>query len=177
MNIYIPPHLRKIGILKNLCDIITEYSKNYVNTGSSFDDYQTYLKIDPVLRFISLCIPESEVEQDYKTTLNYLTHLFYSVRGTAKVFEYMKNFLGLEFEGDIVYTSKNLSFSLSGIKGSDASLFNNYLKDFLDSLLYFETIDYKLSEISIIIESDTEVFTNSDIITYKRFKDITIYES
>ena len=177
MNIYIPPHLRKIGILKNLCDIITEYSKNYVSTGTSFDDYQTYLKIDPVLRFISLCISEDEVDQDYKTTLNYLTHLFYSIKGTTKVFDYMHSFLGLQFEGDIVYTSKVLSFSLSGIKGSDASLFNSYLKEFIESLLYFETMDYKLSEISITIKSDTEAYTSNNIITYKRFKDIMVYEN
>ena len=176
MNIYIPPHLRKVGILKNLCDIVEEYSKNYVSSGSSFDDYQTYLKIDPVLRFISLCIPESEVEQDYKTTLNYLTHLFYSVRGTAKVFEYMKTFLKLEFSGDIVYTSKVLSFSLSDIKGSDASLFNSYLKAFMEALMYYEILDYKLSEVTITIEADIKAYTNNNIVTCKRFKDIMIYE-
>ena len=89
----------------------------------------------------------------------------------------MRSFLGLQFEGDIVYTSKVLSFSLSGIKGSDASLFNSYLKEFIESLLYFETMDYKLSEISITIKSDTEAYTSNNIITYKRFKDIMVYEN
>ena len=87
MRIYIPQHLKKLGIFEDLCKMVLKYEESYVSPVSSFDDYQSYMKIDPVMRFIGYCIKEVREDQDYQVVLEYLTRMFYSVRGTRKVFD------------------------------------------------------------------------------------------
>ena len=166
MRIYVPTHLRKLGILKNFCDMIQAYEKDYSEGTGSFDDYQTYLKIDPVRRFISLCIPETD--QDYETVLSYLTRLFYSLRGTTKVFEYMKSMLGLEFEGEVIYTTRTLGFTLAEIKGDDAAVFDQYLREFLGALVYFENLDYRVTNLTIRVENVVPFKVGAGLVTWKK---------
>ena len=101
MDLYIPEHLRKIGVIKQLCTLVEEYSKVYEeNIEDSFDDYNYSLKVDPVKKFINMCLPEESVygpkqegdpdlspwvlvdgefkrvawekDQDYEITINYI---------------------------------------------------------------------------------------------------------
>ena len=133
------------------------------------------MKIDPVMRFIGYCIKEVPENQDYQSVLNYLTRLFYSVRGTRKVFEYMKKYLGIEFVGDPIYTVNTISFTLSNnIVDSDIALFNKYLIEFLDNLIYYGKLNYYISGLELEVKDRLEFYCGVESITYKLYKDIEI---
>ena len=172
MNIYVPKHLRRLEIVNNLCEMIQKYGEGYQESTGSFDSYQTYMKIDPVKRFIGMCLSEIPIplDQDYETVLNYITRLFYSIKGTYSVFEYMKRYLGLEFVDDFVlYTTKTISFTLVRKVGDDISLFDEYLLEFLRYLLYFESINYSIRDAMIDIRDELDFYGGPGIITYKRY--------
>ena len=169
MKIYIPKHLREVGIFRDLARMITAYEENYVPSSTSFDDYQSFSKIDPVLRFVSFCISKDQVEEDYESILEYVTRMFYSVRGTRKVFEYMRRYLGIVFKGEPVYTVKTLSFSIENQSEYDASLFSTYLIEFLNYLLYFESINYKPSS-ELTITEDIDFYCGIGLKTYKLYR-------
>lgn len=169
MKIYIPKHLKEVGIFRDLGRMITEYEENYVPPVTSFDDYQLYTKIDPVLRFVSFCISEDQVEEDYESVLEYVTRMFYSVRGTRKVFEYMVRYLGIVFKGEPVYTVRTLSFSIEDRPEYDASLFNYHLVEFLNYLLYFESLNYNPSS-DLIISEDIKFYCGVGVKTYKLYE-------
>ena len=177
MNIYVPKHLRKIKIMEDLCSMIVEYSRKYEGAIGSFDDYQIYLKIDPVRRFIGLCLEEiygdkvksGTMDRDeYENILEYLTRLFYSVKGTYNVIQYTKRYLGLEFI-DILYTSRILNFTLQKIVGNDISIFDEYFREFLFNLLYIEKLEYSIRGLKQNIEEDLDFYGSLGIMTYKRF--------
>ena len=138
MRIYIPDHLKKLGIFNDLARMIVEYEKTYKDPTTSFDSYQSYMRIDPVIRFIGFCINQENQGQDYQVILEYITRMFYSVRGTRRVFEYMSRYLGIEFIGEPIYTVQLISFTLkNNPMWYDISLFNRYLTEFLNYLLYY----------------------------------------
>lgn len=187
MKIFVPKYLRKLGVLGNLCNAVNEYSVNY-NDSVDYSDDLFLLKIDPVKRFINLCLSEiksklgsfsyhkegeSDITTEYQDpneVLNNLTHLFYSVSGTYNVLEYMGKYLGLEFEGTPTYTSNSLSFTLKKIIGDDLAIFEEYLNDFLNALLYYGKLEYDIKDypLDIIIESKAE--GRLSVNTFKRFK-------
>ena len=115
MRIYIPQHLKNLGIFRDLGRMIEEYESTYETPVSSFSGYQSYMKIDPVLRFVSFCIKKGEDQSDseYQAILDYVTRLFYSVRGTKRVFDYISRYLGINFVGEPIYTVKSISFSIA----------------------------------------------------------------
>ena len=83
MKIHVPIHLRKIEVIDQMCKMIEEYGENfYIDTTDSFENYYYYLKLDPVKRFLNLCISRSDLYsgQDYEVVINYLSRLFYSVK-------------------------------------------------------------------------------------------------
>lgn len=172
MRIYIPQHLKKLGIFEDLCKMVLKYEESYVSPVSSFDDYQSYMKIDPVLRFISFCITrkDDQSEEEYLAILEYLTRLFYSIRGTQDVFTYITRYLGIEFEGEPVYTTKLISFSIKNSQEwYDASLFNEYLISFLNNLLYYENLKYNI-DLSLRITDTLEFSVGTGVKTYKIYK-------
>ncbi len=172
MRIYIPQHLRKIGIFKDLALMISKYEENYKDPTSSFDSYQSYMKIDPVLRFISFCIPQGEgqTEDEYMIILDYITRLFYSVRGTRRVFDYMSRYLGIIFKGSPIYTTKLISFSIENSQSwYDVSLFNTYLVDFLNYLLYYENLNYDV-DLDLTITEDKKFYYGIGVRTYKLYR-------
>ena len=193
MKIFVPKYLRKLGVLGNLCNAISEYSSKYEPIGDgSFSDYQLFLKIDPVKRFINLCLSEKtdliekgtcsiynnpdsityvgKEEPDPDVILNYLTRLFYSIRGTYDVFTYMSSYLGLEFEGNPVYTSESVSFTLKKTVGDDLAIFEESLNNFLNALLYFGKLEYSIENADLIIQINSNINGAFDIRTYKRFE-------
>lgn len=179
MKIYIPEHLKKLEIIDQLEKLLIEYSSNYyVDSSNSFDDYLYSLKNDPVKKFLSLCIPKDSInenEQVYEDIINYLYRLFYSVKGTIKVFDYMKKYLNLEFDGDIIYTTRYVELKLKSISVSDENLFYESMKEFLDSLLYFHELNTSTDSIDLILSGTIDSYIGSGIITYKEYTS-EIYE-
>ena len=172
MKIYIPKHLRELGIFRDLARMISVYESGYKDPTSSFDNYQSYMKIDPVLRFVSFCIHQGEdqSEEEYRAILEYVTRLFYSLRGTRKLFDYMPRYLGIKFVGDPVYTTKSINFSIGNdTEWYDVSLFNTYLIDFLNCLLYYESLNYKV-DLGLKIMEDKKFYLGSGVMTYKIYE-------
>ena len=173
MRIYIPQHLKKLGIFRDLAKMITEYeSKYYVAPQYSFSGYQSYMKIDPVLRFVGFCIKkeEDQSQEEYQAIIDYVTRLFYSVRGTRRVFDYISRYLGIKFVGNPVYTVKTISFSIENdTTWYDVSLFNSYLLEFLECLLYYESLSYKV-DLNLNIQETKEFYYGVDIMTYKIYQ-------
>ena len=172
MRIYIPQHLKKLGIFRDLGCILEKYESEYEDSASSFDSYQSYMKIDPVLRFVNFCIKkrDDQTEEEYQAILDYVTRLFYSVRGTRHVIDYMSRYLGIEFVGDPVYTIKNISFSIANdTSWYDISLFNAYLIEFLDYLLYYENLNYKV-DFGINITETKEFYFGAGVLTYQLYQ-------
>lgn len=173
MRIYIPEHLRRIPIVSDFCTLISEYSSWYEEPAtSSFNDYEYYLSNDPVKRFIKECIPEEtwdpEGGQDYITVVNYLAKLFYSVKGTPTlVFDYMKKYLNLEFDGEIIYEVDCITFNLKLLNTTDESLFLDLLKEFLSTCLLFSELNVNIAIIQLAINSEITSYITGDVVTYR----------
>ena len=172
MKVYIPSHLRNIEIVDQMAKMIQEYSTNYYEQSTdSFGDYYYSLKNDPVSKFLNLCISEDDIkgDQTYEDVINYLSRLFYSVKGTIKVFDYMKSFLGLKFEGDIIYTTELIEFNLSEVTISDENLFYESLKDFLDALLYYQRLETNIGTTNLVLTGNFSNYIGSNLICYNEF--------
>lgn len=173
MKIYIPEHLRKIDIINQLYLMINEYSITYGSTNqyrqTSLSDYQKTLSSDPVKNFIKLCISENNIreDEDYEEVINYLSKLFYSVKGTIKVFEYMSKFLNLDLDGDIIFDSKEVTINFKSLNVSNESLFYNYLKLFLDSLICYTKLNTNISSIDLTIDGEFINYVGGNIRSYK----------
>ena len=178
MELYIPENLKRITVVNQLCKMVEDYANYYEEEpADSFDDYDFYLSYDPVKRFINLCIPgpdedenfyeKWESTQDYDTLVNYLSRLFYSVKGTRLVLEYMQKYLDLEFVGDIVYSPGYISFKLETINISDEARFRDLLEDFLDALLFWEYLDVNIAKLSLNIDNKITSYIQGGVVTYK----------
>lgn len=179
MNIYIPKHIRKIGVVSKMCELIEKYAESGMytdNTLDSFNSYYYYLKTDPVNRFLHFCIPEitwsdKHPNEDYESCISYISRLFYSVKGTYQVIEYMKRYLELEFEDPIVYTVNTLRFTIKEITLTeiDEKIYYEALLDFLGALLYFRKAEIKIELIKLHLGNSLHNFTGACIVTYKEY--------
>lgn len=171
MDIYVPPHLKKIPLINQMCQAIEGYAEYYEDYSSNFDDYRYFLKLDPVKRFLSLCIPQGDIDDDeYELRINYISKLFYSVKGTNKVLEYMKRYLSsLDIQGDIIYTINYIEINLGNVCLDDEVLFYQCLDDFLKELLYFEKISINSNVVNLKISSKIDNIINAGITVYSSF--------
>lgn len=172
MKIYIPKHIRNIEVVDTMCKLIEAYANDpslSLDPGS-FNNYYYYLNTDPVNRFLHICILESDVSEDYESVISYISRLFYSVKGTTKVFEFMKKYLGLNLN-DIVYTVKELNFTISEVRLSDIDekVFYESLMDFLRALLYFGEARIRIEVIHLLLSNTLKNYTGASIETYKKY--------
>lgn len=148
-------HLLRIPILLQMVEMYYEYQKNYYDpSDSSFQSYYSSSNIDPVRDFIETILGSSieGTEADYENVLAYITRMFYSVKGTVKVFDYMDRFFpGLRRSGDILYDGDTLSLELTLDSAIDNTVeFRESFIEFLKSLLYLGGSE----NIVIIVPSD-----------------------
>ena len=198
MDLYIPEHLRNIGVIKQLCTLVEEYSKVYEeNIEDSFDDYDYSLKVDPVKKFINMCLPEESVygpkqegdpdlspwvlkdgefkrvawekDQDYEITINYLTRLFYGVKGTTTVLTYLKQYLGLRIVGEITYTPHYVEFYVDQLEVDDEGLFRDALEDFLGALLFWEELNVNFGKVSLTVHANMKSYMNGGAVCYRYY--------
>ena len=102
MKIRIEPHLERFEVISQLKKLVIEYNRSrmkgeYQSQEYSFSDYLYAQSIDPVQRFLMLCIPEDSLgsKVEYEQMINYWTTKFQSARGTLKIFEYLKEMGGI----------------------------------------------------------------------------------
>lgn len=183
MNIYIPKHLRKLKVVDDMCKLIqgyadSDYSKE---TSASFDDYFYYLKVDPVKRFLYFCIDSwsnnEGREENYESVIKYISKLFYSVKGTVKVLEYMQRYLNLEIT-NIIYSVEVLSFTIKEVNlvDIDEKIFYDSLIAFLEALLYFKSVDIRVELINLHLSNELNNYVGAGIITYKECNPVQYIE-
>jgi hypothetical protein len=203
MQIYIPKYLgERIPILKQLSEIVTGYGKKYSKDEDidSFSDYKYSLRNDSVVRFLDYVIPdidefksrfpdqdETNIIQLRNNHISYLTVLFYSVKGTYKVLDYIteydlfqtskgKKSQGQDLTTKIAYTTKSISIEIQSIPVTlDRGVFCSYLEKFLNELLYFEFLTINIKTISAeITDSTTTTLNHGD--AYYQYYQVNIKE-
>ena len=159
-----------------MCKLIQEY----VNSGkledrtTAFDNYYYYLKVDPVKRFLHFCIDkweDGEREESYESVITYLSKLFYSVKGTVKVLDYMRRYLNLNII-ELIYTVEELSFTIEVVNlvNIDEKIFYDALVDFLKALLYFKNLNIKIELINLNISNELYNYLGTGVVTYEEFR-------
>lgn len=196
MKLYIPPYLRtgKIPVLKQLYEMVASYSEEYTDKEEldSFNDYKASLINDPVLLFLDYCVPnledmkikyplEENLEELRKNHINYLTTLFYSVKGTYKVLDYLTEYdlfqtsnglseLLPDETTTITYTTQSINIEIQSLpQNLDRDLFCAYLEKFLCTLLYFETLTITINSIGTKFNDNTVVSINHGEAFYQYF--------
>lgn len=173
MKIYIPPHLLKIPLIKNLSDLIQTYSEEKSGQGEWEDNWLD--RNDPVIKFLKICITKDIIDttsQDLNSIIGYLTKLFYSVKGTSKVFDYVKKYLGLSIVGDISYSVRSLSIRISNVSQTDETTFSTSLEEFLSALLYFKEFHLEMDGVELTIKSSINNNVGGESMTYSSFTPI-----
>lgn len=142
MKIYIPKHLESLEIIKNLRDLIKGYGANPIenSNSSTINKFQ-----DPVKNFISIC---SNGKLD-EVMLGYYSNIFYCVKGTGKVFNYLIELIKLcneDIEISCTYNMESIKIELSRIPYSNEVIFRDSLMDFLSNLIYFKEFNLTCSD-------------------------------
>lgn len=175
MKIYIPPHIKKLGIVRDLCSMVTKYAELNVDAQKGSLDYYYYYKTlsyDSVKSFIGICMYYSDPDNSSRTedNINYLTNLFYAVKGTDKIFDYLTRFLDIKFENYVYDISTgelyiNLDIeTYNGIFKSDEETFKNSFEKFLKALLYVKNLSINVSIkevdnlLSINVENNLDLY-------------------
>ena len=175
MKIYIPPHLLKIPLIKNLSSLIQAYAEERNGQGEWEDNWLD--RNDPVIKFLKICITEDMIDTSTQTidsVIGYLTKLFYSVKGTSKVFDYIRKYLGLDIVGDINYSVRSLSMRISNVSQTDETTFSTSLEEFLEALLYFKEFHLEMDGVELTIKSSINNNVGGESITYTSFTPINL---
>ena len=173
MKIYIPKHLREVEVIDQLYRMIEAYGQEYSDiTTDSFGEYQVSQTSDPVKKFLELCISEDSIGegQDYSEVINYLSKLFYSVKGTIKIFDYMAKFLNLNLDGEILYDSREITLNFINLNVSNEALFYNLLRDFLDALILYTRLNTNIDVVNLNIKNDFTAFVGGSLRSYKKIE-------
>ena len=177
MKIYIPEYLREVEIIDQLYRMIEQYEIEYsgtINTLNSFDGWRDSRANDPVKKFIKLCLPEEiltpelKEEQEYEEVVNYLAKLFYSVKGTIKIFDYMARYLGLELDGDILYDSSTITINFKNLSVANEALFYNSLREFLDALICYTQLNTNISSVDLEIQNSFVSYVGAGIKSFSK---------
>ena len=200
MNIFIPKYLReRVKIIDQLYNMIRAYYEEYSQTKEedSFDQFRFSRRNDYVVRFLDYVIPTKYITTEVngetitvedkttrETALNYLSKLFYSVKGTYKVLDYLIDYNILNADEnwwnlnnlnnnkvDISYTARSIDIKVDKLPdGLDRELYCDYLEKFLCALLYFEFLTINIGKMSTSMSEKTEVYLNRGQSFYQAFE-------
>jgi hypothetical protein len=190
IDIRVPNHIRKgIPLVDQMLRMLEEYKK----VSQESKESEVKLIIDPVEKFLTSCIlrKEGQSEEEYKSIINYLIRLFYSVKGTKLVVDYIGKYLP-SFASNIKYSTNSIVIELNEdmevleqtLFVDDPSSFRRDFVSFLDSLLYYNGASGKSEgssdivmkgSVTLIVKSHLDSYSSTEILTYKLF-DITTQE-
>lgn len=180
-KIFIPQHLKKLPVISDFYKLLDAYeTENPLNTINTYlagnaEEVITRKKEDPVYYFIWYTIEKeyNGVSLGYLNNIvTYLTKLFYSVKGTRKVFEYMESRLFLSFSSHPDFEDGNIVFQLDNVaefSDSASTNFNQALINFLNRLLYFRKSQNTYDTVKIEINETFNYSIQGDLIPYKIF--------
>lgn len=182
MKIYIPPHIKKLGIVRDLCSMITKYAELNVDVQKGSLDYYYYYKTlsyDSVKSFIGICKYYNNSDSNStEDDINYITNLFYAVKGTNKIFDYLTRFLNIKFENYVydvgtgeLYINLDIK-TYNDIFKSDEETFKNSFEKFLKAVLYVKNLSINVSIkevdnlLSINVENNLDLYYKVDCHNY-----------
>lgn len=171
MRIHIPSHLEKFEIISQLKKILVEYSKGGLTTdgSNSFESYFYERSLDPVRKFLMLCISEDRIgEADYETLINYYTTKFFSLRGTLKIFdllEEIKKILGITII-NYSYSVISLTVDFGEVETFDMNLFNTSASEFFKALLYYQDYIDTIKTLKLNLVSDINITLSGGLVAY-----------
>ena len=159
IRLHIPAHFEKLKVIKIMKQILEAYIKNTTEVEDNFRylDYNKTSAIDPILRFLTFLADEPKDDKEKEKMNNiliYYSHKLYSLRGTLKIFDILKEIskeINLEI-GEYTYNINELEIDIDSISISDLGLFKTYLSSFFSSLLYYQDIIELVNEITLEIE-------------------------
>ena len=180
MVIFIPSHLEKtIPIVSQMSSMINKYTELYGDEDSlgSFDYYYSHYSIDPIKRFIELCLSKedypgesNELDNSYSEVVNYLVKKFYSVKGTSFVFDYMEKYLNFKFTGGYRYSVTGAEFTILSVKTTDLAVFIKTMEEFLSALLYFGNLSATIETATLTVEDSVNSYINVEVDRFKKFE-------
>lgn len=171
MRIHIPSHLEKFEIISQLKKILLEYSKGGLTTdgSDSFESYFYERSLDPVRKFLMLCISEDRIgEADYETLINYYTTKFFSLRGTLKIFdllEEIKKILGISIT-NYSYSVISLTVDFEEVETFDMNLFNTSASEFFKALLYYQDYIDTIKTLKLNLVSGINITLSGGLVAY-----------
>lgn len=180
-KIYIPQHLKKIPIISNFYNLLSAYeAENPMRTVDTYvigniSEVIEQKKEDPVYYFIWNIVENNykNFSANYRNNLvTYLTKLFYSVKGTCKVFDFMESRLFLSFSSYPTFENGNLKFQLKNVIDFNESASTNFsqaIKNFLERLLYFRKSENTYGTVTITVAETFQYKISSNVIPYKTF--------
>lgn len=185
MKFYIPSHLRKLKLIDQVARVIEAYVPD--NDIDSFDDYRWYFQNDPIKRFLGLEreVPTKESEEteeeyqerltDYETEINYLTKLFYTVKGTKKVIEYAQKFIPSLSSANISYSIEELKVEINSLDNEiNEDIYAQYLEDFFNALLIFKIFSCNITTVNRTFNDRLSVAIGVGVQPYKINQIITL---
>lgn len=180
MKIFIPKYLRSIKIIDQLYNLVRIYGEITSEPSDIFSNYRYTIKTDPVRAFLNSRIPE-EIGEDglsyvkgtnqlYHNVVTYLAELFYEVKGTTKVFDYMTEYLDLGSTTDVwyKYSPQRLEMTLNTSGITDTAQFSQLLTNFLGSLLYFSELSINGS-VELTVSEELLMYYGANVINFVEY--------
>ena len=165
MRIVIPSNLTELEIIKQLSDMVREYSKlNMSYQDTSLEKYLSDKAYDYVKEFISMT--DDSLDDN---TINYLISCFYKSKGTLEIFNMMKKYLNVKFKSEPIYTIDNLYLDIEEVDTIDMTRYLSSMKNFLMSLLYYKDLSVLVDKIKLYIKDKILISSSSYVELYKEF--------
>lgn len=174
MKIRIDPHLTRFEVIRQLRDLIISYNKaktsgEYEDEKYSFNDYLYQRSLDPVKKFLLLCIPEESLsgDVDYDQMITYWTNKFQTFRGTLKIFDILSEMGGIlgiilgkgspgdsDYVPSYYYDTKTLEVNFTETETTDINLLVRTGTEFFKALLYYQELRDTYETIKLNLVSD-----------------------
>lgn len=176
MNIYIPSHIRRnLRIVDQMCKMIENFYQSNEN-GINSDPYYYYytsINYDPVKKFIGICLSNNLLNNssDWDNIFNYLTKLFYSIKGCPEeIFKYLSDHVKLDIKSySYDVTSGELVVLIGKIPLSDKNsekFFRDSFRSFLESLLMVNSFSLNINETELEIIEALDIDFKNELRTY-----------
>ena len=176
MNIYIPSHIRRnLRIVDQMCKMIENFYQSNEN-GINSDPYYYYytsINYDPVKKFIGICLSNNLLNNssDWDNIFNYLTKLFYSIKGgPEEIFKYLSDHVKLDIKSySYDVTSGELVVLIGKIPLSDKNsekFFRDSFRSFLESLLMVNSFSLNINETELEIIEALDIDFKNELRTY-----------
>lgn len=176
MNIYIPSHIRRnLRIVDQMCKMIENFYQSNEN-GINSDPYYYYytsINYDPVKKFIGICLSNNLLNNssDWDNIFNYLTKLFYSIKGCPEeIFKYLSDHVKLDIKSySYNVTSGELVVLIGKIPLNDKNsekFFRDSFRSFLESLLMVNSFSLNINETELEIIEALDIDFKNELRTY-----------